>query len=186
MTVPALAGELDLPVRLLNQRSVGVPVQGSNSPANFYLNVTVLVKADMGDLGYSSDWQDVYAAIPVTMFEASDVLIDVAPGFLLGGIERQETGLFESDDWGLALDQAPGRPPRVVPPAVGVDAWWQDTVDPRTLMLTYRVRNVGQCQIPDVCLSIDALVYRPSLAQGTQRDWRSARMSRVSAAHLAR
>ena len=80
MTVPTLAGELDLPVKLLNQRSVGVPVQGSNSPTNFYLNVTVLVKADIGDLGYSSDWQDVYAAIPVTMFDASDVLIDVAPG----------------------------------------------------------------------------------------------------------
>lgn len=123
MTAPTLAGEKDLPVKLLNQRSLGVSVQGSNSSANFYLNLTVLVKADMGDLGYSSDWEGVYAAIPITMFDPADVLIDVAPGFLLGGIERQETSLFESDDWGLAVDQAPSRPPRVLPPAVGIDAW---------------------------------------------------------------
>jgi hypothetical protein len=133
-------------------------------PANLYLRATVVIKADFADLNDpGNDWQDVYATLPLELFQPNDVLADLCPSFLVGGIERQETGIGETDNWGLALDQAPGRPPPALPPPVDVDAWWQATDNPLHLILTLRIRNRGQSQMPDICLALDALVYRPGV-----------------------
>ena len=162
--VTIIAQEQDFPGSLVDLRVMAWPVQAVSEPANLYLNASVVSKADFGELGFDSDWQDVLVALPIRLFESGDVLVDLCPAFLVGGIERQETGfLGGSDNWGLAVDQAPGPPPRVLPPLAGIDAWWQDTKDDTVLMLTFRIRNLGQCQLPNVCLSIDALVYRPSV-----------------------
>jgi hypothetical protein len=175
------ANEQDFPVSLVDLRIVAWPVQCTRVPANLYLRATVVAKADFGDLGYDGDdWQDVYAAIPLELFEQGDVLADLCPSFLVGGIERQETPIGHTDNWGLALDQAPGHPPPVVPPPIDVDAWWQGKNDPRLLTLTFRIRNRGQSQMPDVCLALDALVYRPSVHGFDGPDWHSARFSRVT------
>jgi hypothetical protein len=177
------ANEQDLPISLVNKRVVSWPVVSVRVPANLYVFATVVVKADMTNLGDpGDDWQDAYVdpPLPVELFERDDVLADLCPSFLVGHIEREETGLAGgTDDWGLALDQAPGRPPQVVPPPLGVDAWWQDKDDPRLLALRYRVRNRGNSQLWTVCFAFDALVYRP----GVQLDgpsWRPKNLKRAA------
>jgi hypothetical protein len=148
-------------------------------PANLYLRATVVVKADFTDLpDPGNDWQDVYAHIPFQLFEKDDVLADLCPSFLVGGIARQETPIGDTDNWGLALDQGPGRPPRVVPPPFDIDAWWQDTQDQRFLVVQFRIRNRGRSQMSDVCLAFDALVYRANIGSLDGPAWRSARFSR--------
>ena len=175
-----VANEQDFPASLVDLRIVAWPVECVRVPANLYLRATVVAKADFGDLGNEGDdWQDVYAALPLELFEPGDVLADLCPSFLVGGIERQETAMFDTDNWGLALDQSPGHPPPVVPPPITVDAWWQGKNDPRLLTLTFRIRNRGQSQMPDVCLALDALVYRPSVHGFDGPDWHSARFSRL-------
>jgi hypothetical protein len=172
------ANEQDFPGSLVDMRIVTWPVTCVRVPANLYLRATVVAKADFGDLGDDGDnWQDVYVELPLELFQPGDVLADLCPSFLVGGIERQEG---HADNWGLAIDQAPRRTPRV-PPPVDVDAWWQGKDDPRLLILTFRIRNRGQSQMPDVCLGIDALVYRPSVQSVDGPDWRFARFSRQRA-----
>lgn len=178
-----VVGEQDFPGRLVDLRVLAWPVQCTDTAANLYLNATVVAKADFGELGHTGDWQDVYVTQAVPLFQSGDVLVRLCPAFLSGGIERQETsGLFDSDDWGLAIDQAPGPPPAVLPPHYDVDAWWQDTQDPHILMLSFRIRNKGQCQLPDVCLSFEALLYRPSVHSLQQPDFFSARFTHVGQA----
>ncbi len=47
------------------------------------------------------------------------------------------------------------------------------------LILQFRIRNLVQCQMPDVCLMIDALVYRPHLADPGQANSSARRFGRI-------
>lgn len=161
--------EQDFPFTLKNLRILAWPVQAVSIPANLYVSATLVVKADFGELGYvGNEWQSVYADIPVDeIVEPADAIVAVCAGFLLGGISRQETSLLHSDNWGVAIDQ--------------IDKWTQ-LKEERKLVLHYQVKNLGQCQVPDVCLSVDLLVFRPRLRNITQGDPFSALFT--SSAHL--
>jgi hypothetical protein len=175
------ANEKDFPGSLKHLRTLAWPVQCTRVPANLYLRATVVATADFGDLpDPGDDWQDVFVQLPIPLFEPGDVLADLCPSFLVGGIERQETPIGQTDDWGLALDQSPGHPPPVLPPPLDLDAWWQGRGQDQPLVIvTFRIRNRGQSQMPDVCLAFDALVYRPTVHSLDGPDWHSARFSRV-------
>lgn len=157
MNSPIQLGEQDFPTVLKNLRFLALPVQAISVPANLYISATLVVKADFGQLDYvGNEWQSVYADIPFDgIVEPADTVVAACAGFSLGGISRQETPAFHSDNWGVAIDQ--------------IDKWTQ-LKEERKVVLHYQVKNLGQCQVPDVCLSVDLLVFRPRLRNITTGD----------------
>src|ERR1700730_17302638 len=98
---------VDYPVTLRQVRKIECPIRAASTVANWYVNMTMVVKADFGDLGYiDNDWQHVQSQIPFEgILEPDDLLIAVCPAFFMSGISRQETPTLHSDDWGLAIDE---------------------------------------------------------------------------------
>jgi hypothetical protein len=178
--IPAFTvAEQDFPPQIRHLRVLAWPVQGVSSPANLYMQASLVVKANFGGLGYiDNEWQSVYANIPFDIFEPDDLILDVCPSFLVGGMSRQETPLLHSDTWGLAVDEI-SRITQVV----------ERTLKKNMLVLDFEIKNLGQSQMPDLCLMIDALVYRPSLRQPEQAHAHSWRYSRLrdgdAAKHIA-
>jgi hypothetical protein len=133
---------------------IEIPVRTPNLPANLWVHWSGM-SFDWGGFPpvmHNGDWHDA-SGFALTSVPAGDSVLAGQANIGVAAAHREEQGLFDTDDWGMAMDA-------VAPLAGRVDG-------PGGVVFPFTMRTLGNCWPVGLTLTIDLLVLRTSLIPET-------------------
>jgi hypothetical protein len=137
---------------------IEVPVRSPNLPVNLWVHWSGLATnwAGFPPVLTDGDWHRVFGILTVPVPDGDTVL--AGQGSLsIASAHREETSLFNTDDWGMALDSVGVLPS----PVQGVG----------NVLLPTSFAVLGNCWPVAVALNVDLLVLRTSLIPATAQPY---------------
>jgi hypothetical protein len=131
-----------------------VPIRSASLPANLWVHWSGICKDWEGfpQGTQNGDWHSA-GGILTGAVAAGDTVVAGQASLSLAGAHREEQGLFDTDDWGMALDSVG----RLAVPIVG----------PASAVFGIALRTRGLCWPVAVAATIDLLVLREALIPAT-------------------
>jgi hypothetical protein len=146
MTGP-LVIDFDLPGRLIEFRTLTLPIRSPDSVANLYLALSGIIKWDIADWPTDGGWNPLLGTLNIDApLEVDDLLQGSSATFFAAAIIRAENPILVSDTWGIEQ----GGPEPL-------------SIKDRQVVIHFTSQTYGNAAIPALSFWIDLLLFRPSL-----------------------